>query len=181
MPSSKSGSKLWNPNEMIPLIIRSALTTGVLPDVPGGADACSWIDVDTLSKTIADIAGLGELGTGVSDEGEKRQLIYNIVNPRPFSWKQEFLLALKNAALEFEITSWNDWLERLGESEVDVERNPSRKLLGFWREQKEGGENRKLIFETKGAEEKSAALRMAGNVVAGEYVAGLLEAWKAVW
>ena len=179
----KGGTKLWNQNEMIPLMVRAALSTGALPDGPGGGDRCSWIDVETLAGTVLDIAGLGEVGSGVNrreGEGEKR-LVYNLVHPRPFSWREEFLQALKRAGLVFEVMRWEEWLERLEKSEVDLGRNPSRKLLGFWREQKRGQGKREVTFGTSAAEEKSESLRNAGPVATGSYVADLLEAWKAVW
>ena len=179
----KGGAKLWNQNEMIPLMVRAVLSTGALPDGPGGGDRCSWIDVETLAGTVLDIAGLGEIGSGVNGregEGEKR-LVYNLVHPRPFSWREEFLPALKRAGLVFEVMRWEEWLERLENGEVDLGRNPSRKLLGFWREQKREEVKREMTFGTSAAEEKSESLRNAGPVAAGSYVADLLEAWKAVW
>ena len=79
------GSQLWNPNESMPLMVRSALTTGSLPGTmgSGGTDMCSWLPVDILSKAILEI--------GVDDprEGETG-LIYNLVHPRSFSWGQIF-------------------------------------------------------------------------------------------
>ncbi|CZR55845.1 uncharacterized protein PAC_05733 [Phialocephala subalpina] len=62
------GSMLWNPNEMIPLMIRSALVTGALPDVPGSEGICSWIDLGTLSRSVVEFAGL----SGSSKEGVRR-------------------------------------------------------------------------------------------------------------
>ena len=35
----------------------------------------------------------------------------------------------------FEIVDYGTWLEKVGESEEDVKRNPSRKLVDFWEEQ----------------------------------------------
>jgi len=49
VPAKTSGSQLWYPNEMILLMVQSALTTDALPETPGSSDQCSWIDVDTLS------------------------------------------------------------------------------------------------------------------------------------
>lgn len=161
---------------MIPLIVRSALTTSTLPDTPGSSDQCSWIDVDTLSKAILEIGDVGKLG----DMTERSQLVYNFVHPRPFSWKNDFLHALKTSGLQFETTSWQRWLEKL-ESEKDVGKNPSRKLLGFWEEGSRGDGKQEVVFETEAAQVKSQALRTAERVVVGEYVAQLLAAWRRVW
>ena len=43
--------------------------------------------------------------------------------------------ALKDAGMVFEIVDYGTWLEKVGESEEDVKRNPSRKLVDFWEEQ----------------------------------------------
>jgi thioester reductase-like protein len=171
-PAKSTGSQLWNPSKM-----RSALTTGALPDRPGGADRCSWIDVDTLAKAILEIGYVGKLG----GKAEKSQLVYNLVHPRPFSWKEDLLPALKNAGLEFESTSWLNWLEKLKQSEEDVEKNPSRKLLGFWEEGSRGDGRGVVVFETKAAEASSEAMQTAGSAVSGDYIAQLLAAWRAVW
>lgn len=170
------GTMLWNPNEMIPLTIRSALSTGTLPDTPGNEDACSWIDLGTLSRSILELAGLTE------DSSGNQQLVYNLVSTRPFSWKSDFLPGLKKAGLNFEVVEREEWLRKLKGSSADVEKNPSRKLLGFWEAQSGGiSEDRKVIFVTKEAERQSETLRNMGNVIEGDYVARLLSAWKEVW
>jgi thioester reductase-like protein len=128
IPSPKSGSMLWNLHEMIPLMVRSALSTGVLPDNPSVSDQCSWIDVDSLSRAILDIGGLTRGGLE-KPESEESQLVYNLVHPRPFSWCHDFLPALKAAGLDFEAVERRTWLEKLRNSEKDIEKNPSRKLL----------------------------------------------------
>ena len=183
VPSMTSGSMLWNPDEMIPSMVRSALPTGVLPNRPGvgGSDACSWIEVDVLSQAILEIGGIGKIEVG----SKERRLVYNLVHPHLFSWHSAFLPALQAAGLEFETVSWDAWLRKLKDSEQDVGKNPSRKLLGFWEAARAGGTKelggKEVVFETKAAEARSESLRMAGSVVDGTYVGGLLEAWKEIW
>jgi thioester reductase-like protein len=180
IPSQNSGSILWNPNEMIPLLIRSALSTRSLPETPGGGDRCSWIDVDSLSKTILDISHLDRVISG--EEGmERPHLVYNLVHPRPCSWKADFLPALKKAGLVFEVVDWQTWLKKLRSSEEDIKKNPSRKLLAFWEAQNINGEGKKIKFETAAAQEQSDAMKNMGGVVNEEYVAKLLDAWRIVW
>lgn len=183
VPSERTGSRLWNPSEMIPLMVRSALSTGALPDVPakGGSDMCSWIKTDVLVRTVMEIAGLVHGDSGVKEEERIGRLVYNIVHPRPLSWKSEFLQALREAGLNFEVVGWEEWLQRLERSEGDVEKNPSRKLLDFWKNQTRGDRKTDVVFETDFAENKSETLRNAGAVVAATYVTHLLEAWQAVW
>ncbi|KUJ18954.1 putative NRPS-like enzyme [Mollisia scopiformis] len=172
VPSMREGegSMLWNESEMIPLMVRSALVTGVLPDLAG--ERCSWVDLGTLGRAVVEIAGL-------DGEGEER-LVYNLVSPRSLGWKEDFLKGLKEAGLGFEVVGREEWLKRLKESEADVERNPSRKLLGFW-EVQGSGEKRDVVFETRETEKRSKALREMGQLIEGDYVANLLKAWREVW
>ena len=46
---------VWNDNEALPLIIRSAMTMGVLPQLDV---ACSWLPVNTVAASVLRIAGL---------------------------------------------------------------------------------------------------------------------------
>jgi len=177
VPAKKSGLRLWNPSEMIPLLVRSALSTRALPDSIGGSDSCSWIDVDTLSQAIIEIGDMKKLDGDVG--GGK--LVYNLVHPRPMSWKGDFLPALEKAGLVFEVVSWEHWMERLKSSEKDVEENPSRKLLGFWEAKEEGERRIEVIFETDTATEMSNALKTAETLIDGKYAEELLKAWHLAW
>jgi len=130
-----------------------------------------------------DVRGLdiGELPGGGSEkpESEESQLVYNLVHPRPFSWRHDFLPALKAAGLDFEVVERQTWLEKLKNSEKDIEKNPSRKLLAFWESQNiDGG---KIIFETIAAESRGEAMQNMARVVDEEYVANLLHSWRTVW
>lgn len=182
IPAASEGSQLWNASEMIPLIVRSAEATGVLPDSPaaGGGDRCAWIDSATLAGTILDIAGLDCID---SENGkDDSQLVYNLVSPDSISWKTAFLPALKKAGLQFEMVSWKPWLDQLRELKVE---DPSRKLLGFWDEsgnvdsgsEKAGG----IVFQTEGTKSRSKTFRESKSVVDDRYVARLLCAWREVW
>lgn len=170
VPSPNKGTMLWNPEEMIPLIVRSAIAVGVLPDSPGpgAGDDCSWIDVGTLASTVLEIAG--------------SKMVYNLVSLHDISWKTEFLIALKNAGLVFEMVSWKEWLEKLKEAE---ENDPSRRLLSFWEENTnevaEGETKGAIEFDYEGAKAQSETFASTDRVVDNEYVKKLLHAWKAVW
>lgn len=48
---------MWNDNEAFPSIVRSALTMGVLPELP---IKCEWLPVDTLAECVIELAGLAE-------------------------------------------------------------------------------------------------------------------------
>ena len=68
--SGHSHHGLWNDTEMIPLIVRSALTVGALPDL--GSDVlCSWLPVDQLALVIIEI-GMARLNNS-SNSNRKRK------------------------------------------------------------------------------------------------------------
>ena len=52
--SGHSKKGLWNDSEALPLMIRSALTLGALPEL---SQTCSWLPVDKLASTILELAG----------------------------------------------------------------------------------------------------------------------------
>jgi thioester reductase-like protein len=177
IPSTSSGSQLWNPSEMIPLMVQSAMIINALPESLSNRESCSWLDVDTLAKTILELSGLDMI-----DQPPNNQLVYNLVHPRPFSWSQSFLPALKAAGLQFESVPYEEWLKRLTRSEQDTKKNPSRKLLGFWEESNSGDEKKGgLKFDTQITESHSKALRGASAAVDGKIVKALVDAWRAVW
>ncbi|OQE09213.1 hypothetical protein PENVUL_c007G01628 [Penicillium vulpinum] len=118
-------SAQWNETEAVALMFRSALTTGALPELN---ERLSWLPVDQCGRAISDIAM-----TAVRPFNEN--LVYHLVNPRTFSWKDDLLPALRQGSglLKFEVVSPQEWLRRLASSEQDPEKNPSVKLIDFWR------------------------------------------------
>ncbi|KAL8734218.1 MAG: hypothetical protein Q9166_001704 [cf. Caloplaca sp. 2 TL-2023] len=52
---TKSG--MWNDREAFPSIVRSALTMGILPELPV---KCEWLPVDTLAESVIELAGLDD-------------------------------------------------------------------------------------------------------------------------
>jgi thioester reductase-like protein len=173
-PSREEGmSKLWNPSEMIPLLVRSAAVVKALPDRVSGGDSCEWIEVGVVAKSIADVCGL-------SDGERQGGLVYNIVHLKSFSWKSEFLPKLREAGMDFETVGYREWLEKLRATEADVEKNPSRKLLEFWDAQRKGeGTGEGVVkFDTSSAVEISPAVKEAARVVDGSLVKEIVEAWR---
>ena len=178
IPGRCRGTKLWNPTEAIPLMIRSASkdSAGALPFMDPGRDACSWIEADTLADAILQLAGVEQRGRVTDSVPPERSLVYNLINPRDFSWNDDLLPALRHAGLTFDTVSWQTWLERLESSTEDVRVNPSRKLLGFWSRQTQRDNG--LTFDTAAAEHASAALRGSLRVVDGGFMGQIVDAWK---
>ncbi|KFX86987.1 hypothetical protein V490_08657 [Pseudogymnoascus sp. VKM F-3557] len=180
IPGGGRGTPKWNQNEMIPLLMRTAISIGVLPSRIGTrfGDTCSWVDVNKLAESIIEIAGLSSQDEGqIYDNGknkghrEESQLVYNIVHPRPFSWFNDFLPSLKLAGLQYNVVSYREWVEKLSRSKIDLENNSSRELLEFWLAQLgntyEFDEEREIRFDTQRAQGKSKTLRDMVNLVEG--------------
>ena len=176
VPSRKDGAtKLWNQNEIIPLLIRSAKFVGALPDQSSGGDSCNWMEVDVVAGLICEIAGFSKR----EDGGREDNFLYNLVHPRSFSWRNDFLPKLKELGLMFQTVGYKEWLQKIRDSEADLVQNLSRKLLGFWESQKWAG-NGEIRFDTGvlgGMKNLSwTELRVAD----GNWMAEILAAWKMV-
>ncbi|KAH8671220.1 putative NRPS-like enzyme [Xylariales sp. PMI_506] len=178
IPGRRRGTKLWNPAEAAPLMIRSGRkdSTGALPILDAGRDSCSWLEADTLADTILELANIGLLNNGAALAA---QLVYNLVNPNAFSWKDELLPALQKAGLDFDTVSWQEWLERLESSIEDASTNPSKKLLGYWRKQadRSAGE---ITFDTSAVESASTALKSGLRAVDDGFMTQIVAAWKLI-
>jgi thioester reductase-like protein len=175
-PSREAGRrKLWNPSEMIPLLVRSACVVKVLPDQMsgGGGESCEWLEVGVVARSVVDVCGFS-VGR---DCGE---LVYNIVHPKSFSWKNEFLPKLRGAGMDFETVGFAEWLQKLSNTEADAEKNPSRKLLGFWQSQsmRQRDSRGGITFDTTSAIEISPAIKNAARVVDGILVKEIVDAWR---
>lgn len=182
VPGRFRGTKLWNTNEAVPLMIQSSNknSAGALPILGPGRDACSWLQADTLADAILDIAGFSdavpeENGHG-SEHGKEKKLVYNLVNPRIFSWMNDFIPALRLAGLEFDLVPWTVWLQRLETSTDDAAVNPSRKLFDIWSRQPE--RQHELTFDVSESVRRSPALRAASTAVEGNFVKQLVNAWR---
>ena len=118
---------VWNDTEAFPLIIRSAVTMGILPEL---SSTCEWLPVDTLAKSIIQIGGIASTeephtngfhsdftSNGLEANGSlthpKPRLVYNLVSPYSFSWTSDLLPALSSAGLSFRPRSLATWLHQL--------------------------------------------------------------------
>ena len=153
IPPKEGGQRLWNPSESLPLLISSSLAPGKLPKELKGGDECSWLPIDILAEAITEIANLDAneemVGTpytslpayvyasqGMNSEHTQAmppRLVYNIVHPQPFSWKNDFIPVLQSAGLEFEAVTWDVWIKDLEAKELDPEKEPSVRLLDYWK------------------------------------------------
>lgn len=175
-PSREPGrTRLWNPSEMIPLVIRSAAVVKALPDciIGNGGSSCEWIEVGLVAKFVMDVCGF----TGALSNN---QLIYNITHPKSFSWEEDLLPKLRDAGVNFEIMGFAEWLRKVKKSDPDVEKNPSRKLVGFWESQLRQTEllEGAVKFDTDSMVKISPSMEVAPRVVDGDLVKAIVQAWR---
>lgn len=88
----------------------------------------SWLPVDLAASAIADLvsATCGAQSNPTTGPGQAQ--VYHVLNPYVGNW-QHVLDGLKLGGLEFETLDRREWVKRLGESDADVVKNPTYKLL----------------------------------------------------
>ena len=171
-------SAYWNETEAVALMFRSALTTGALPALD---ERPSWLPVDQCAQVITEIACS-------SSPPSDSNLVYHLVNPKTFSWKNDLLPALKRGSSlpEFEIVSPKEWLQRLATSDQNPETNPSIKLIDFWKSKYGGnaaqkGEDAGLSFETSITARDCPSLGLVGNTVSDGLINRYISTWMEQW
>jgi thioester reductase-like protein len=186
-------SAIWNDTEAIALMVRSALTVRALPALH---EQPSWLPVDACAEAVVEIAVSGREEAESPEKAHERtrdddaDRVYHLVNPQTFNWSGEFLPALKKcgALPDFDIVSPQEWILRLAGSEQDAAKNPSIKLLDFWRF-KYGNANAAtdsempagLTFETKRTLLDCKALEGVGQPVADGLVERYVKQWMKKW
>lgn len=185
--SGDRASAIWNDTEAIALMVRSAVSVGALPALH---ETPSWLPVDACAEAVAELAL--SIKNEPADADADESLVYHIVNPRTFSWSADFLPALQRSVHmpAFSIVSPQEWLRLLAASEQDASRNPSIKLLDFWRgkygnavsadEVKETGPVG-LTFETDRTLGDCVALRGVRTPVEDGLVERYVEVWMGKW
>ncbi|KAK5098463.1 hypothetical protein LTR70_002675 [Exophiala xenobiotica] len=126
-----SVNAVWNDTEAIALLVRSVLpeSAGCLPVLD---EAPSWLPVDKAAETIEELGfGAGAARTNGEDDSE---LVYHVVNPRSFSFREDLVPMLRAHpdVPEFDLVPVTTWLDRLRASDGDVKKNPSKKLMDFF-------------------------------------------------
>lgn len=170
----------WNDTEAIALMIRSAVTTGSLPALD---ERPSWLPVDLCAKAIT------KLSLPVSQPAnDDADLVYHLVNPKTFSFRNDLIPTLKNSKLpDFDIVAPAEWLQRLARSEPDVSKNPSLKLIDFWKGKygqaatDNDDEAAGLIFETTRTVDDCPLLGTIEDPVSQGLIESYVETWMGKW
>ena len=179
--SGDTRSAIWNDTEAVALMIRSALSVKALPSLD---EQPSWLPVDVCSRAVADASMTPE-------PKHDADLVYHLVNPRTFDWQKDLLPCLdKHPTLPpFEVVSPSEWLQRLVESEQDPAKNPSIKLLDFWRKKYRLSETpeetddapRSLHFDTLHTVKDIPCLGMTNDPVTDGLLSKYVDVWLGKW
>ncbi|PLB54581.1 acetyl-CoA synthetase-like protein [Aspergillus steynii IBT 23096] len=168
---------IWNAGESIPLMIQSAQSMKMLPDLN---ETCSWLPVDILATAILEIATTCGRGPPPRKTNAAHPAVfYNLVNPSEFEWL-DVLSQLRRAGLEFGIVPFSQWLDALRDSAArgEEEQNPAIKLVEYYEETYAAGRRGKQArFEVDYARRDSEVMRGACDVLG----MGLVEKFWEVW
>ncbi|KAF5371510.1 hypothetical protein D9615_009619 [Tricholomella constricta] len=127
--SGGSPKGAWATTDWLPILVKSSLTLGVLPQVEG---LVSWLPMDAVAAVIVDVA-LGSVIPPVA---------LNVVHPRPVEWKQvitSIQVAIKDVlGRDLEVVPFSEWLSaveaRAGNATAEtLDIIPAVKLLDFFR------------------------------------------------
>ena len=159
----KGSGSIWNKDEWFPSMIASSYHLGVLPSSLGPfSSSVDFVPVDHGAQILLDLS----LNDRISHIGSQA-VFFNMVNPHSVSYAS--LVPELRAALETapELVPLAVWVKKLRESskgdQVDLQKNPAVKLLGFYESlctgrEAEGAESRKN-FSTDRTEEWSTHMR----------------------
>jgi hypothetical protein len=129
----------------------------------------------------------------MSSQPEKDEdLVYHLVNPSTFDWRTELLPVLKKHSKlrRFEVVKPAEWLQRLEESEQDPIKNPSIKLVDFWRGKYGSSEvhttsgddePKGLVFETYRTTQDCPSLGEVSDPVSEGLVERYVTNWVKGW
>ena len=180
--SGDTQSAIWNDTEAIALMIRSALTVKALPALH---ERPSWLPVDSCAAAVVELSANMNR---VDDE----DLVYHLVNPCTFSWQSDLFPALKahEDLPDFDVVSPREWLQRLEGSEQDPTKNPSIKLIDFWRakygsvetlQEVHDDEPKGLVFESSRTVEECPSLGAIQDPVSDGLVKRYVDVWLQKW
>jgi hypothetical protein len=159
----------------------------------------SWLPVDQAAEVIEELVFSAETGDSAWDNAD---LVYHIVNPCTFDFEKEFLpMLLAHPSMpRLEVVDPRTWLDRLRDSDADIKRNPSRKLIDFWQgkygkgvkkdgkecpdiqeETSEDEASKDLTFETTRTISDSSVLAKARDPVSDGLMHKIVDVWMSKW
>ncbi|OAG01988.1 acetyl-CoA synthetase-like protein [Paraphaeosphaeria sporulosa] len=178
---------VWNDEEFIPAMIRSALTMKMLPMLH---EQCSWLPVDTLAEAMMELTVMLEQERSpLALHSTNPPIFFNMANPDVFSWK-DLLAELKKAGLQFKVVRFNEWLKGL---QASAERgneihNPAVKLIDYYRQhyssslvETNGFTEGTTMFRTEAAERYTTVLASQPGLIESGHIQRFVAGWRQKW
>ncbi|KAJ5864578.1 Polyketide synthase [Penicillium soppii] len=165
-PGQIAGSRTsgyWNHMEHFTFIVQSSQTLGAFPGFDG---IMSWTPVNDVAASLGDLL-LHDITASYP--------IYHIDNPVRQPWSE--IIPVLADAIGAEVTSFQDWLERVRSSSSVASENPAVKLIDFFDQDYARMSCGGLLLDTSRACQHSESLRTVGPVssdLARKYIAS----WK---
>lgn len=137
--------------------------------------------VDLVAHTILDISGL--TATPNLSELHDPNIVYNVQNPHLFHWTHDLLPALRSAGLNFETVSQKEWVRRLRDSDADVVKNPTRKLVDFYADKYDNDKPGRsgLVFRTEKTEAASETMKGGYDIIGNGLVEKMVNEFRSSW
>ncbi|KAG6853021.1 putative NRPS-like protein biosynthetic cluster [Blastosporella zonata] len=122
----------WAITDWVPILVKSSVTIGLLPDIKG---VLSWIPMDVVGRAIVE-AALGK---------EALPQATNLVHPRPVEGKDVIHAIPEALGRQLKIVSFNEWLAVVDRHAETPTANtltdiPAIKLLDFFRSISQGND-----------------------------------------
>jgi thioester reductase-like protein len=118
---------IWNSEEAIALMIRSAETLNALPLLTND-EKLSWLPVDIAASTVIEIS----LQKTTIEEQQPQHLFFNLWNHNTISHNSDLLPAVKASGVHFEAVPQKEWVEKVRRGTQDPGKNPAVKLLPYF-------------------------------------------------
>ena len=151
-----SQNGVWNQTEAISLTFKSAQTIGILPDLVKSHP--SWLPVDKAAEIIIHLSLLAPSATGQSP-------IWHIVNPnRQASWRDVCQFFRQASKLSFTLQSPSVWLSELEKSDQNPVKNPSIRLLQFFRDKYEKEQQSEIEYSCTKTAALCPQVRQLGSI-----------------
>lgn len=124
---------MWNPKEALPRILAAAYTIGSVPITRLHDETYRWLPSDVTGAAIADIALLDQIDAATA-ASIPPVAVYHMENDWACKWQGWVLPALRRHGMpDFETLPWEQWAERLAQSDSNVLRNPPYQLMQFYK------------------------------------------------
>ncbi|KAL0576935.1 hypothetical protein V5O48_005042 [Marasmius crinis-equi] len=141
---------VWNESEALSMLFKSADLIGALPSFD---ENLQWLPSDYAARGISEI---------VLGPQRKASAVYHIVNSDTTATWNDILQGLELAGMKFKRVTTEKWLEKLSNSDPDPMRNPTIKLLDFFRHRwgvYAAGQTRPAVFSTVETSKVSPGIR----------------------